>query len=526
LSENSVQVVITSGHPNSGYRLVHTALEMGGIQAARPSRREGLTPEALTEGILRAHNTDQNASEVLGQLSPGKVWQDLAVDLFLGNLSQENWGWADANTTWLLDFWLRFDAQTRFVLVYSSPADTIASVMLQADTTVDSLSVAVQSWIRWNAELLRFSARHPERCLLVNTAAVLRSQGALVGSANNSFDLHLTEPSGDRLHNAASPSALASFLTDRLLEDFDDALALYDELESAAHLADGDANVQSIALPHVWEEYLASVSNLQRLQTNVGQLAERCHRAEHDLQSAETARETAGKQLEELRGRLGESQRATVAMDEKASQLLLRNTELIEENQLLFLQLKQLQDALEQTSSAHIESERQRLQLASRPTVVSASAASVRAKGNLAEVAVDMRQEIDGKNWYWAEHDGRWAGPGTHGILRLPAMGPGRYEVNLDVVDAMNPEILADMQVTLCGIPLILEREGESYPVTLKGVAVVEDIGADGDWDLSFRFPSLSSPATRGSSDSRQLAIRLRSLRLRAIHSENLTLTN
>jgi hypothetical protein len=519
-----VQVVITSGHPDSGYQLVHMALEMGGILAAHPSRREGLTPEALTEGILRAHNADLDGSSVLGQVSPGKVWQDLAVDLFLGNLGQQNWGWTDASTTWLLDFWLKFDAQTRFVLVFSSPSFAIANMMLRADTSVDSLSMAVQSWIRWNAELLRFSARHPQRCLLVNSAATARCPGALIGSANDYFDLHLTEPFSDFPRTVISPPALASFLTDRLLEDFHEALALYDDLESAAHLGDGYTNASPVAVRDVWKEYLESVSNLQRLQADVRQLSGRCDRAQCDLQVAESRREDAGKQLEELRGRLGESEQATADFDEQRSQLLLRNTDLTEENQLLFLQLKQLQEALEQTSSAHSESERQRLELASRPATV--HRAPARAKGHLTEVAVDMRQEIDGNNWYWAEHDGRWAGPGTYGTLRLPRMGPGRYEVNLEVVDAMEPEILADMQVTLCGIPLILEREGMSYPATLKGVAVVEDIGADVDWDLSFRFPSLSSPAQRGSSDSRQLAIRLRSLRVRAIHGEHLALTN
>ena len=104
-------------------------------------------------------------------------------------------------------------------------------------------------------------------------------------------------------------------------------------------------------------------------------------------------------------------------------------------------------------------------------------------------------------------------------------MGPGRYEVNLDVVDAMDPEILADMQVTLCGVPLTLEREGKSYPAILKGIAVVDDNGTGRDWDFDFRFPNLASPAEHGSSDNRQLAIRLRSLRLRALDGERLNPT-
>jgi hypothetical protein len=518
-SENSVQVVITSGHSHSGYQLVHQALAMGGIQSALP-QREGLTPEALSEGILRAFHTNKNVSRPLGHTDPGRVWQDQAAGLFRGNLNQENWGWADPSATWLLDFWLRFDEQTRFVLVYSSPAFTVANMLLQAATTVDSLSVAVQSWIRWNAELLRFSARHPERCLLVNTVAALGHPKALISSTNNSFNLHLAEPTGDGLTVTGNLSAFPAYLMYGLLEDFQEALALYDDLESAAHLPDGNVKVRSVAVRHAWEDHLASLSEFEQLHADLKQLSERCQRADYEIQCAESVHEKARMQAEELRGLLAGSQRDTAETYEQASQLELRNAELTKENELLFMQLRQLQDALEETASAHRELERQRLELASKPIVVTPLTVP-RAKSHLAEVALDMRQEIDGKNWYWAEHDGRWAGPGTHGTVRLPAMGPGRYEINLEVVDAMDPEILAGMQVMLCGIPLALVREGKSYPAMLKGVVLIDDVGVAQDWDLSFQFPSLSSPAQHGSSDSRQLAIRLRSLRLRALLNDN-----
>ena len=397
-------------------------------------------------------------------------------------------------------------------------------MMAKAQVTIDSASLAIASWTRWNAELLHFSARHPERCLLVNSVAAARRPGALVDCANGSFGLHLAEPTG-ALSNMCVPSALASFLTDQMLEDFDEALALYDELESAAHLADGHVITRSVAARNAWEEHLASVVHLEQLHAEVDQLNEECQRAKKDLQSAGKEREDSGKQLDGLRGRIHESQQLAANAGEESAQHLLRNTELIEENQLLFLQLKQLQSALEQTSSAHLECERQRFELVSRSTVATEPGVPKHARGYLAEVAVDMRQEIDGKNWYWAEHDGRWAGPGPHGTLRVPAMGPGRYEVNLDVVDAMDPEILADMQVTLCGVPLTLEREGKSYPAILKGIAVVDDNGTGRDWDFDFRFPNLASPAEHGSSDNRQLAIRLRSLRLRALDGERLNPT-
>lgn len=478
MAENDVQVIITTGHPRSGYRPVHKVLEMGGVQSAHMSHREGLTPEAISDRILRAHDSGENGPSVLAPTPFDKVWQELADDLFVNNLSHASWGWADASATWLLDFWAGFDPQIHFVLVYSSPVATLADLMLEADTTVDLLPIAIQSWIRWNSELLRFSARHPKRCLLVNSAAATRCPKSLVDSANDLFDMRLNGPSYDEIIKAGGPSALASFLAEGLLEAFDEALVLYDELESAAHLYDGHTNVQSVAVRRATDEYLVSLSN-----------------------------------LEQLRGRLKELQQSSVQIEDQKAQLQLRNTALLEEDELLFLQLRQLQDALEHTESAYRESEKQRVELASRPI----TPAPICAQSNLTEVALDMRREIDGDNWYWAEHDGRWAGPGTCGTLRLPNMGRGRYELRLDIVDAIEPEILAGMQVMLCGIPLKLVREGKSFPASLKGMVTIEDAGTNGYWDIGFRFPSVSSPAQRGSSDIRQLAIRLRSLRLRAL---------
>ncbi len=485
-----MQVIITTGHPRSGYQLVHKVLERGGVQSAHKSRREGLTPEAMSDRILRAHNSDDKRPEFPACNEIDQVRKDLAGDLFLNNSNQINWGWADASATWLLDFWLRFDARVRFVFVYSAPAAMLADLMLDADTNVDLLTTAVQSWIRWNSELLRFSVRHPQRCLLVNSIAVLRCPKSLIDSANDLLDLRLTGPSDDEIITESSGCALASFLANALLEESNEARALYDELKSAAHLYEDHTDVGSVAVRLASDEYLASRLNLQQL----------C-------------------------ARLGEAQQTNELVEDQKSQLLLRNTVLLEENELLFQQLRQLQDALAQTELAYRESDKQRVELASRPATVLPTCA----KGNLMEIALDLRQEIDGSNWYWAEHDGRWAGPGTCATLRVPNMGPGRFELTLDIVDTIEPEILDGMQVALCGISLALAREVKSlpaslkrrsFPMRLKGVAMIEAAGASGYWDISFAFPSVSSPALRGSNDTRLLAIRLRSLRLRALQVE------
>ena len=78
--------------------------------------------------------------------------------------------------------------------------------------------------------------------------------------------------------------------------------------------------------------------------------------------------------------------------------------QLVQEKDLLRLQLHQLQDELEHN---YLQSQAlgNRLELAKR-TEESLREAQRR------EIVVDMRKDINGENWYYAEWDGRWAGPG------------------------------------------------------------------------------------------------------------------
>ena len=94
-------------------------------QVAQPSRRERIEAADLQVKLLKAF---AESGEKPATGSPGKLWEELAVDLFLAHLDTPAWGWGDHNTLRLLDFWRRFDKQTRFVLVYSSPEFAIARV--------------------------------------------------------------------------------------------------------------------------------------------------------------------------------------------------------------------------------------------------------------------------------------------------------------------------------------------------------------------------------------------------------------
>jgi hypothetical protein len=132
------------------------------------------------------------------------------------------------------------------------------------------------------------------------------------------------------------------------------------------------------------------------------------------------------------------------------------------------------------------------------------------------EFACDFREHIDGDNWYDAEHDGRWAGPHRVSAVRLPRLRAGDYHFEIEVVDAMDPQFISELELLLNGerIEFVRGKGWKRYPAILKGQFSTSTIPERDSWELQFAFPGLASPAENGSDDKRLLAVRVRGLKV------------
>jgi hypothetical protein len=131
------------------------------------------------------------------------------------------------------------------------------------------------------------------------------------------------------------------------------------------------------------------------------------------------------------------------------------------------------------------------------------------------QLELDLRDVVCGDNWYHAEPDGRWAGPATRSLIRLPALRPGRYACSLEIVDAMDEALLRQTEVRVDGqeTPVQLQFDG-SYPATLS-FEVRRDAAGPDSIDVELVFPYVLSPWDRGVPDDRFLAVRARMLRIK-----------
>jgi hypothetical protein len=225
---------------------------------------------SLSHWHQRVHATGQNP--------PARMWDQLAAELFLANMAQAQWCWADPLALPLLDYWAAFDPAIRFVLVAESPLQTaLRQQSSQAVKTVDTsatpagvpapaTNIALHHWQQTHHALLRFALRHPQRCLLLWQHQT-QNASAMAQALQSRWGLQLTVPGNSGTSAPPSASmhcALAQHLGQVLTQNHPNAQQLLADLQANVtplpHTTASSANITSE--PH---ELLARYQQLSEL---------------------------------------------------------------------------------------------------------------------------------------------------------------------------------------------------------------------------------------------------------------------
>lgn len=358
-----MKIVLTCGHPYSGYQFAHNALAAAGLAQAKPSRREGLTSADLHQKMAKACGLDLLGEGPLGQLLPGKVWQNLAVDLLLGNLDQEAWGWADGNLIGFLEFWRDFDPQIRFLLVYSEPAFAVGQMLRNGLLAHLDIRRAVASWEAGNAEILRFYNRNTDRCLLVNAAVAIHAPAELADKATAAFGLDIGSlPPGYQV-DWTGFSAIASRLANGLMEGYEEAAALYQELESSADLDGTAVSRQEAEKPQVWQEFSQLLADLDQASRRALEQTELAAAFQAQLAQVAEVRDGQARLAAERQGLLEQAAQNHEAQARQTAELRLEVDRLAQDLNAQTALAAERQGLLEQAAQDHEAQARQTAEL-------------------------------------------------------------------------------------------------------------------------------------------------------------------
>ena len=383
--------IIVVGHPQSGFDGVEELLLDSGMAGANASRREGFMPAQISETLVKVHGgvpvQHVCVADQLAQIEVAPVWQGLALDLMLANMEQPLWGWADAQAVYLLDYWKSQDPQTVFVLVFDEPQSVFTRQALEhADASPQEQEARINGWVAYNSALLHFHLRNPERSLLVHAAQVQTSAQSYLQQLSLHVDAQLCLPSeavqsevegsiqelsNDEIQirtgavgkpkQALDGNALAQWLAQHLLEDYSQAIELYEQLQAAASLpqrSQGQTGKQLLASTaqanrryQAWSTFVAQQSAMQAHAQRLLQLGRELDERTLQVQQRE-------KQIEQLNQSSAQAQQRAQEQERLLSAKVTQVQATGEENQLLLKQLHKVQEELESRYQQAVQQEK------------------------------------------------------------------------------------------------------------------------------------------------------------------------
>ena len=480
-----MNIFLVAGPDPHAVQSVWQTLQGLGVYEVSPSHRDGLLPQDIHQMMGESLVEITTAVDVEITSDTPKpmraAWRELAADLWLANLQHPMWGWHMSNTAHLLDYWLDFDPHILLVLAYNTPAEYLQQQLLGISEI--SPQLVEKHLVQWSFTtetlLAQYYAASP-RCVLVHSGTVVYQPGLLSESMSQQWGIQLTPAATDQsLLAATPPCGVDQYLMTQIISSFPATGELLQELEATAHVPSYSGSHPEASVFQLWTQHIAAQ---QQAQLQATQASEKITQFRTQLNQART-----------------EGDQKLVALTDAYESLLLQLDEAQQETEHYFL--------LNQNATEQLQ--------------VAQQVSNFWQRNAPGVITVNLCNDIDGSNWYHAEDDGRWAGPGVVSTLQMPPVLAGYYVVELMIQDAMQPEIVVGMQLgvvsdvgSVQSLDLVhdFSQDSSLYPMVSSGAF---DLATQHhSWVLQMSLPGNHCPAEAGGNDTRRLGLKLKTLRL------------
>jgi hypothetical protein len=344
-----MKILLVATSPDTDAHHITALLQRAGLQTALPAA-SGITAHTWHSKLYQA--LDQtDPSQTQRPLTVGKVWQDMASQLLLANLDLPEWGFGNSQATWVLDFWKHIDPQTRFVLAYTPPQHLDLSA-----------PQALNTWLAYNRELLRFYKANKQRAILVDATHISAHPLRLAHTCQKQLGLGTLD--WQQLANETSltpathtPNPAARKLAKQLAQACTPLLNPTTALATTASAPGGKSKLAE----------LLGIFGKTRQLSDLNQQLQRTQ-AEHAQTQAE---------LEQANQLLAELAQHKQTLEQQTQTQLKETQAHKEEGELLLAQLHQVQEELEKHFLANKQSQEQ---LAQAKTAADKAKADLEAK--------------------------------------------------------------------------------------------------------------------------------------------------
>ena len=352
LEKNKINKLLIIGHEYSRSEKISSFIYKAGVEYASVSKNEKLAAQDINQLILKSKKIKRKELSE-SQLSVSKVWDTLALDLFLGNIDKDFWLWEDSTAVNLLDYWKSLDEKLAFVLVYTDPKNTILNFIKSKEKfTPEDLDTLLSNWLDYNRILLDFFYKNKGRAFLVNTNCI-----KCIEQLTKKLDLPVDFEVIDGLLNAIDAenitfeenNNLVDFMGNRLVYEYPKVIELYKELQSIANIYDTENVYKKRDLKDIFCE-LVAIQN-----TN------------HNLKLEKLLLVDKFQELEEKSQIINEIFKKSEDEQKKENELLLRQFHLVQEElEKYYIENKVLEEKKEEEKRYYGAAERVKDQLSYR----------------------------------------------------------------------------------------------------------------------------------------------------------------
>ena len=245
LKDNIINKILVVGHEDSNLEKTSNLMSQAGIKYSNNFKNKKLKTSDISKTILKSKKN--NTSSYSEQEKVSKVWDSLALDLFLANIDRELWHWTDTNSITLLDYWKSLDDQLAFVLLYNDPYSALSNFLNNKEKLdVNELNTFLSDWYSYNTILLNFFYKNKDRALLINSNQLNDNHAEYIDELTKHIGLDVNTEMMKKLTYSKKiekdipeeTTVLSSFISKSLLDEHPEVFTLYEDMQSVANIYD------------------------------------------------------------------------------------------------------------------------------------------------------------------------------------------------------------------------------------------------------------------------------------------------
>ncbi len=210
-------------------------------------------------------------------IQPGKAWQQAVGDIFLANYDSPVWGWGDYRSTLLLDFWLDFDPNIKFVLLYVSPEQALlhALASISDEANFDSEKILAE-WLLFSISMQQFQWQNRKYCIMVDANCALNQPSTFFDAVSDYLKIPLKNSEEIIAENDVHYNSLAMLLVQTILQNYPEVVSAAKEIEASLHVFKKTESNQLLIEPSIvqFQQYLATEEKIPQLETELIQQIE------------------------------------------------------------------------------------------------------------------------------------------------------------------------------------------------------------------------------------------------------------